>query len=624
VGASKQRLRVARAVVGGLISAVLLAWPGAAWLAAQPFNAPAPQPGQPSPQPSQPATPAPGAPSPFQPIPGAPQQNLPPQKVVAVEIRGNDHVPTDQVLAVVTTKVGDPLNEDNLRNDVQAIQGLGLFADAVLRLEPVSDGVTVVFIVAENPVVTGVTVTGNTVVSTDDIRKALAVATGQVLNTVAMRQGAQAVERLYQGQGYVLARVSDISVDDKGVVSIVISEGRVEAIKIDGLHKAKDYVVRRELTFKPGDVFNANAVNASLKKLFALQYFSDVRAEPGPGTTPDTVDVTVTVTEQRTATASFGIGYGTTTGASGLVGLQDRDFGGNGQTASAEYDSTVLNGNNFVLGFTEPYFEGTRTVLAVQAYNQTTLPTDYTYGLDNSFQYTMYQTGGLFTFTQPMHTGPDQYLQYGAKTTNTQFGPSILTTSTVPSGFVFTPGTVNALLLGGSQDTRNDKVTPSSGQVLSLTTESAFGAIGSDFSFEKYEFDFLQYWPSGGDAVVVGHVHLGSASGPLPLQEEYYLGGQSSLRGYPAGRFRGDQMVLMTGEYRFPMSSLPFLHSFSGITGILFVDAGDTEPYPIAPTNFKSDVGFGLATKTPIGLFRIDFGYGSEGGQLWISTGTTF
>jgi len=623
--------------------ALLVAWPGSGWLAAQPSAPltaqqnptpipPATQPGQPQPaqppqptppptQPAQPGQQVPPAPSPFQPIPGAPPQTLPPQKVLDVVVRGNDHVPTEKVLSVVSTQPGDPLNEDRLRSDVQAILGLGLFADAVLRLEPAPNGVTVVFIVAENPVVTDVRIMGNSVISTDDILKALAVPTGQVLNTVAMRQGAQEVERLYQGKGYALARVSDISVNEQGVLSVAITEGRIEAIKIEGLHKTKDYVVRRELTFKPGDVFNVNAVNASLKALFASRYFSDVKADPGPGTQPDTVDVTITVTEQRTATLSFGAGYSTTTGLAGLLGVQDIDFGGNGQTVSASYNTTVLNGNNFTLTFHEPYFQGTRTVLDFQAFNQTTIPTDYSLGLCCSFQYTMYQTGGQFTFTAPIHTAPNQFFTYGLKSVNTQFGPSLLSNSSpIPSGFVFTPGTVNAVLLAALQDTRDDPLYPTRGQEIAINTESA---VGGDFSFEKYELDLVQYWPTG-NATVVGHVHLGTGSGTLPIQEQFYLGGPTSLRGYPSGRFRGDDMAIATGEYRFPLNVLPLLKSVGGITGIVFADAGDTEPFGTPPTNLKVDYGFGIAAKTPIGLFTVEYGVGSEGGQLWISTGTTF
>ncbi len=600
-----QAVRVAGAVLSCLL---LLAGPGGA----QPFS---PPPGQPAP----PA--APGGP-PFVPPPGAPPQTLPPQKVVAVVVRGNEHIPTDRILAVVSTKVNDPLNEEKLRSDVQAILGLGWFADAVVRLEPVEGGVRVVFIVVENPVVTRVDVRGNTVIPTPDILKALGVPEGQVLNTVTMRQGARAVEKLYQDRGYVLARVSDVSVSPEGVLTVTLAEGRIEAIRFEGLHKTKEYVVRRELGFKPGDVFNANVVNASLRRLFQLQYFSDVKAQPSPGSQPDTVDVTIVVTEQRTAAVSFGLGYSTVTGVQGIVGVRDIDFGGNGQTVSASYNSTALYGNNFSLSFHEPYLLGTRTALDVLGFNQTTIPTDYSLGLTNSFQYNMYQSGGQVVLTQP--AGPIFSLSYGAKSVTTDFGaPSYGTPP--PPGFPFSPGTVTALLLGGSEDTRDDQMFPTTGEHIVLSTELAFQALGGSFTFQRYELDYSRFFPTGPDSTLVGHVHLGTASGPLPIQEQFYLGGQSTLRGYAAGRFRGDQMVLLTAEYRFPVRSLPFFKSFSGVTGIVFADAGDTEPFGSGLSwNLKTDVGVGISVKTPLGPFRIDYGVGAEGGQVWISTGTLF
>jgi len=616
---------LARALAGILLCALALAGPGAGGGAAQPSTPgqpSAPAPSQPAQQPSAPPGQPPPGGQPFVPQPGAPPQTLPPQKVAEVVVRGNEHIPAEQILAAVSTKVNDPLSEDKLRNDVQSILNLGYFADAVVRIEPLQEGVRVVFLVVENPVVASVAVEGNTVVPTPDIEKALGVSPGQVLNTVALRNGARAVEKLYQDRGYVLARVADVNVSPEGALSVRLAEGRIEAIKIEGLHKTKDYVVRRELLFKPGDVFNANVVNQSLRRLFDLQYFSDVRAQPGPGTQPDTVDVTVVATEQRTAMVSFGVGYATVTGFQGLVGVRDIDFGGNGQTVAAQYNSTTLNGNNFTLSFHEPYFEGTKTVLDVLAFNQTTIPTDYSLGLSNAFQYNMYQAGGQVTFTSPI--GAVRYLTYGGKSVSTTFGsPSVGTAP--PPGFPFTPGTVNALLLGGIQDTRNDVALPTSGERIALTTELATQALGGAFTFQKYELDYQRFFPTGGDSTVVAHVHLGTASTALPIQEQFYLGGQTSLRGFAAGRFRGDQMVLVTGEYRFPLSNLPFLKRFTGIQGIVFVDAGDTQPKGSGLSfHLHTDAGIGIAVKTPIGPFRLDYGVSNEGGQLWVSTGAVF
>jgi len=573
-----------------------------------------------------PTAPAPAAPSPFVPQPGVPPQVVPPQRVVEVVVLGNQHVPTAQVLNTVSTKPNDPLNEEKLRNDVQAILATGLFADAVVRLESVPEGVRIVFVVVENPVITSVAVTGNTVVPTPDIVKALGAETGQVLNTVTIREGARAVEKLYQDRGYILARVSDVAVSEQGVLTITLAEGRIEAVKIEGLHKTKDFVVRRELSFGPGDVFNANDVNASLKRLFQLQYFSDVKAQPGPGTTPDTVDVTIVVTEQKTASVGFGVGYQTTTGLQGLLSYRDSDFGGNGQAVLAQYNSSALNGGGYTLQFHEPYFLGTRTAMDMQAYNVTTIPTDYSLGFNNSFNYNMYQTGGSLSLTQPLtQDRKSPYsLSYGVKYVTTTFSNPSLGTNP-PAGFAFTPGIVAAAVLGGIEDTRDDPLDPTTGEHITVSVESAFTALGGNFNFQKYEFDYARFFPMGPGYTVVGHAHFGTASGPLPIQEQYYLGGQTTLRGYAAGRFRGDEMALVTGEYRFPVSSLPLMHTFTGITGILFADAGDTEAFGSGFNfNLKTDYGIGLAIKTGFGPFRLDYGFSSEGNQLWISTGVTF
>jgi outer membrane protein insertion porin family len=596
-----------------------------------------PPPGQP-PAPPPPAPPPPAPPSPVQPPapptlappspfvqpPGIPPQTLPPQRVWEIVVRGNEKIPTEQILSVVSTKVNDPLNEEKLRNDVQAILNLGFFQDAVVRLEPVPEGVRVVFVVVENPVVTSVEVKGNAVLPTDDILKTLGVQTGQVLNTVTMRNGVRAVETLYQNKGYVLAHVTDVNVSPEGVLTLAIAEGKIEAVKIQGLHKTHDYVVRRELQFKPGDVFNANAVNASLKRLFQLDYFSDVKATPSPGTAPDTVDVTVDVTEKKTAAFSFGLGYGTQTGIEGFIGLQDKNFGGNGQTVGFNYTQTQLFGNSYGLSFHEPYFLGSRTALDVQLFDQTTIPTDYSLGLNNQFQYNLTSIGGFISLTTPID--PVDSYNYGFKVVNSTFANPLVGTAP-PPGFQFTPGQVNALILGAQRDTRNDPQIPTAGDRIILTSESALAALGGSFTFEKFEVDYEHFFPLGAASAILGHVHVGYSTNVLPIQEEFYLGGQTTLRGFPAGRFRGDQVALAQVEYRFPLSVLPFLHSFQGITTILFVDAGWVGPPGQAGTTLgsvKDDVGIGIQVKTPIGPFRLDYGISGEGSQVWISTGIQF
>src|ERR1700683_2687344 len=78
--------------------------------------------------------------------------------VVSVSVSGNVHVPTDRIMAVLKTKVGQPFSEETVREDLQAINDMGLFADQVpplIRQRP--DGVSVTYRVIENPVISKIT-----------------------------------------------------------------------------------------------------------------------------------------------------------------------------------------------------------------------------------------------------------------------------------------------------------------------------------------------------------------------------------------------------------------------------------------------------------------------------------
>ncbi|MBC7189167.1 BamA/TamA family outer membrane protein, partial [Candidatus Aerophobetes bacterium] len=89
----------------------------------------------------------------------------------------------------------------------------------------------------------------------------------------------------------------------------------------------------------------------------------------------------------------------------------------------------------------------------------------------------------------------------------------------------------------------------------------------------------------------------------LPAEEEFYVGGQETLRGYEVNSFRGSEALLGTVEMRFPFAD--------NLLGYFFVDFG------IIKTSTKSEektgYGFGVKITTPIGPLRLDYGIGKEG-----------
>ena len=83
-------------------------------------------------------------------------------------------------MAVLKTKVGQPFSEETVREDLQAINDMGLFADQVpplIRQRP--DGVSVTYRVIENPVIAKITFTGNTHVPSDTLLALMDTAPGK-------------------------------------------------------------------------------------------------------------------------------------------------------------------------------------------------------------------------------------------------------------------------------------------------------------------------------------------------------------------------------------------------------------------------------------------------------------
>src|SRR3990172_9342037 len=287
-------------------------------------QAPTPTPA-PSPAPTPAPTPAP-VPSPTPPPRPTPTPTpAPPPRVLAIEVVGNRHIPTEQILAVITLKVGDILTPEQLRRDGEAVAGLGWFADVSLRVESDPAGVRVVFLLVEN-----------TVIGTPEILRALNIPIGQVLNSKQTREGVRAVEKLYEDKGYVLARVIDISLEPAGDgrLRVRVAEGRVEDIVFQGLTRTRPATARRYVLMKKDDVFNIQRMTAALGALFETGLFENVRARPRPGSMPDTVIIEIEVKEAQTGQLGLGIGYSTTLGILGQVEYTERNWQGKAQTLS--------------------------------------------------------------------------------------------------------------------------------------------------------------------------------------------------------------------------------------------------------------------------------------------------
>jgi len=573
-------------------------------------------------------------PPPPQPPPATPPAQPQPQpRVTAIEVRGNTRVPSDRILAVIThLKVGEPLTDERIREDIRAVNELGVFADVTVRTEAEADGVRVVFLVTENPVIAEVLIEGNTVVEADEIRRALGVSTGEVLNLNRMREGTRAVQKLYEDRGYVLARVTDTAIlpvetsPDQARLRVRIAEGTVEVLRFTGLRKTRLSTALRSITeTRRGSIFNVGALNRDLQRLFDTGLFESIRARPEPGSEPDSAVIVVEVTEARTAQIGGGLGYTSREGLIGFVEYRDRNWRGLGQSVAFRIEralQTTAEGGrfNYELSFAEPFLDRHRTGLDLSLYARSSIEQEYTAGVATS-RFELQRTGSFIALNRPLDPVTTGTLRFKSELTEITALPLDPTDpgSPVLDPSLLSDGRVVSIALTALRDSRDDRFRPTRGQRISLNTEVGLLALGGDFGFTKYVLDYQRVFRAWGRSVFVGRAMIASAAGTLPLQEQFLLGGPSTVRSLSSGKYRGNNLVVVNLEYRFSLGTL--IKQLGETQAILFADAGSTQ---LTTTDLKVGYGIGVAVTTPIGPIRLDFAWGPEGQQTWISLGAPF
>ena len=104
--------------------------------------------------------------------------------VTSIGVSGNREVSTSEILAVIkATQVGEPLDEQKLMQDMQAITEMGYFS--LVEVEPsfYLGGMRVVFKVHENPVISGVEVELDTdEVPEEALLEAMNIPIGKIFN----------------------------------------------------------------------------------------------------------------------------------------------------------------------------------------------------------------------------------------------------------------------------------------------------------------------------------------------------------------------------------------------------------------------------------------------------------
>jgi len=144
------------------------------------------------------------------------------------------------------------------------------------------------------------------------------------------------------------------------------------------------------------------------------------------------------------------------------------------------------------------------------------------------------------------------------------------------------------------------------------------------YDFRRLDLEAQHYVPVLNDRRVFAfraRSTLSDAAGTrsVPFYMQPTLGGAEDLRGYRPYRFRGDNLFVVSAEYRWEV--------FSGLDMALFGDAGQVfdRQSDLRLANMESDLGFGFRFNQRDRTFlRLDVGFSHEGFQVWVKFKNVF
>jgi outer membrane protein assembly factor BamA len=631
--------------------------------------------------------------------------------ITAINVRGNAHVPVDRIAAVIHSQPGAPLDQKQVAADRAAILALGFFTDVKTDIRPTPGGVSLNYIVIENPVVAKITFAGNSHVTTDILSALMDTTVGAVLNTNTLRDDVTKINSYYDKLGYIGTRhVTNIAIgadggvrldiqegvtvskvvvtgdsvvaapvivaamktktgtvfsqqtfnadlqaiskiytdlglnitfdnntgpdpDKPGTVDIALCEVKVGAVEIAGNSKTKDYVIRRLLRVRPGELILESRLKRDYELINSTQYFKSVDLSTKPfGDKCGFVTLVWTVVEQRTGTASVGVSYGGGgqygQGLSGNLGYSEANINGTGDGAQVSLQRG-LHVSDLSFAVNIPYihrFKPDSVNFSIFNHVVSQQPYPVYKELGNNPFFTITQQGGGIS-PNPGTVGggtggpcaangspcTSQFALYSTRQagisaglghpvadyTRVSFGASAsrLSQEFAASGFpqqfldlrgalvspnqsqgiqggAARPGTSRLFSLNAGliRDDRDDPLSPRYGGTRSFSSEWSSKAFGSDYNYIKSDLDITRFFPVKHHSTLALHVNYGFSSGgaSLPYNNLFSLTDQQ-LRN-TTFVFYGDREILGQAELRIPVTS------DRKFTVAFFADAGDV-PY---------------------------------------------
>ena len=172
--------------------------------------------------------------------------------ITAIEVRGARRVSPDAVRQNMSTRVGQQLDLDKIREDIKAISRMGYFREVFIDSEEVQGGFRLTVIVAEKPIVGAISIIGNNEVDGTTMREALTIKERSLFSEEKVKESSDKLKEVLQNQGFIDANVRfSVTEEQDGFMRVVFNISEGEKRKIERIiFSGNMYFTRKQIMKK--------------------------------------------------------------------------------------------------------------------------------------------------------------------------------------------------------------------------------------------------------------------------------------------------------------------------------------------------------------------------------------
>jgi outer membrane protein assembly complex protein YaeT len=442
----------------------------------------------------------------------------------------------------------------------------------------------------------------------EELRDRIALKPGKLLTEAAEQAAGNTVVETLQNRGYPYAQVRIARTDTgAGGARLVVEaepgpRGLFGSIDIAGNTRVDDTIIRRRITYKPGDLFRRSALERTQQQIAALDLFKSVKIDAqNIDQQPAEVPTLITVEEQNPWRWNLSAGYAAGERLSFEARIRNMNFLGSARQLELLGRVSRIDRLEEIT-FTQPDVWRPGVSLSLQGRNWT---------IDDP-AFRALSRGGQGALTWFWNPRLSSTLAYGASFERGRISGALDPLTGLQDG------TLSAWSIDVDHRTPDVERAAPSGRVLMVHLEQAGGWMPGTFNYYSVIGEARHYHTVRNRITFAHRMRYGSISAmsqetDIPLLKRFFLGGSGEMRAWsryevsplsPSGEpVGGKSLLVATSEARFPL--------FPRLRGAIFVEAGNVwrSDWAAHVDDLRFDAGPGLRVETPFGLIRIDAGY---------------